>query len=269
MNDTKLLLPWVLLDIAGVIYGISCEYVLSLPPISHITPLPKAPLEIRGIIDFRGHMIKLVNLQKILNVLSLEEKVKSFYELMDARKQDHINWLETLKNCVETNTEFTLTTDPHKCAFGKWYDSYNSDNSNIMFLSAFSKFDKPHKAIHQIGEKAEELIESNKYSEALALINLTKDNELKQMINLFDEIKNAYKESNREIVIVIGNGKNTISIAVDNILAVEYLTETDEKLVKESMTTTKYLSGLAKRKDNSLVILLNDDYLLATASSRT
>lgn len=269
MKDLKNNLPWVLLNIAGITYGISCELVLSLRPIDIITPLPDAPPEIRGVIDFRDKIIELIDIQKILGLPNSEDKIKSFYEIMDARRQDHINWLKTLQNCVENVTEFTLTTDPHKCAFGKWYDSYNVDNANILFLSAFSSFDKPHKAIHEIGIKAEQLIKAGKRQEALELIKATKNNELQQMMCLFDEIKRAYKESNREIVVVIGNNKNIISIAVDSILAIEYLKETDEELIRDSMTSSKYLNGFAKRKDGSLVILLNDGFLLKTFSKDT
>lgn len=268
MKDSKTNLPWALLSIAGVTYGISCEFLLSLYPLEKVTPLPKAPPGIRGIINFRGKMIELINLQKILGLSSVDDKIKSFCELMDARRQDHVNWLKTLENSVENNDEFTLTTDPHKCAFGKWYDSYHSDNANIMFLSAFSRFDEPHKAIHGIGIKVEQLIKAGNREEAIELVKRTKNKELQQMIHLFDELKQAYKESNREIVVVIDDDKNTISIAVDNILAIEYLSETDEKLIKESITDIEYLSGLAKRKDGSLVILLNDDFLLKTFSTR-
>lgn len=266
MKDSKKNLPWVLLDIAGIVYGIPCELVLSLHPLDIVTPLPKSPPQIRGVIDFRGKIIELVSIQRILGLPSIEDKVNNFYQTMDARRQDHINWLKTLENCVENDIEFTLTTDPHKCAFGKWYDSYNIDNANITFMSAFSRFDKPHKAIHEIGVKAEQLIKTDRRQEALKLIKSTKTNELQQMMGLFDELKQAYKYSNREIVVVIGNDKNTISIAVDNILAIEYLNETDEKLIKDSMTDIEYISGLAKRKDGSIVILINDDFLLKTFS---
>lgn len=269
MSKKNLDLPRVLLDIAGTVYGISSEYVLSLHPIDKITPLPNAPMGSRGVISFRGNMIELVNIQKILGVQSLEEKVTTFVDVMDQRKEDHINWVETLKKCTQNKTEFTLTTDPHQCAFGKWYDAYDLSKTNITFHSAFAKFDKPHKAIHQVGVKADELIKRGKHDEALELIEKTKDTELAQMMGIFDEIKQAYKESNREIVVVIGNEKNTISIAVDNILAIEHLNETDEELINESMTDTKCINGLAKRKDGSLVILVDAEHILQNYGANT
>lgn len=119
---------------------IPCEFVLSLSQLKNVTPLPESPKEISGVIDFRGHMVELIDIKNILNFKPTKEEIQEFCELMDARRQDHINWLTTLENSVKNETEFTLTTDPHKCAFRKWYDSYNPDIGNIMFLTTFSRF---------------------------------------------------------------------------------------------------------------------------------
>lgn len=268
MNKEKENSPWVLLDIAGTVYAISCSSVLSLNQLSKVTPLPSSPPEARGVIDFRGRLIQLIDTRTLLNLNTISYEVRAFEEMMDKRREDHLNWLNTLEKCVKEDIEFNLTTNPHQCAFGKWYDSYNKKTQNILFLSVFASFDKPHKAIHQIGIKAKELISNGNKDDAIALIESTKDTELKQMLHLFDEIKIAFKESKREIVVVLGEDeKHCISIAVDDIVAIEHLTEIDEDLIRSTMTDTEYLVGIGKRKDGSSVILLNDDYLFSMAST--
>lgn len=266
MNKEKMDLPWILLDVAGLVYAISCKNVLSLNQLSTVTPLPVAPPEIRGVIDFRGHPIQLVDTKKLFNLKSSEEEIKDFSDMMDARLNDHINWLNTLEKCVKDNVDFTLTTDPHKCAFGKWYDGYNDNakKSNLMFSITFARFDKPHKAIHQIGITAKELIEKNNKKAAIELIEEAKDSGLKQMLHLFDDLKEAYREGKKEIVVVIGHEDNSMSLSVDEIVAIEHLFEFDQDLIKNTMTNTEYLAGLAKRKNGNSVMLLNDEYLLET-----
>ncbi len=262
MNKLKMNSPWVLLDINNNVYGISCNVVLSLSQIPTVTPLPAAPPEVRGVIDFRSHSIELIDSRILLNLKPIADGVKDFFNLMEARYQDHLNWLETLKKCVLENTEFTLEVDPHQCAFGKWYDNYKSKNANIMFSTTFAKFDTPHKAIHQIAIEAKKLIENGQKEKAMELINSVKETELKQMLHLFEEIKIAYKESRKEIVVVVGNESNCIAVSVDQIVAIENLTDIDENLIKESITDTEYLEGLGKRKDDSVVFLLNDEHIL-------
>lgn len=262
LNNSKINSPWVLLEVNNIVYGISCESVLSLSQLPEINSLPVAPKEIRGVIHFRSQLIQLVDTRKILNLKTIKDGINEFNKMMDERYNDHLNWINTLEKTVNDDVEFTLTTDPHKCAFGKWYDNYNSKNSNIMFLTAFAKFDKPHKAIHQIAIKAKELIERGNKKAAIGLIDSTKNTELKQMLQLFDDIKEAYKESLKEIVIVIGNENRCVGLSVDRITAIESLYEIDENLIKESITDTEYLSGIGKRKDGSVAFLLNDEYIL-------
>lgn len=267
MKNSKLESPWVLLELNGVIYATSCESVLSLNQLPETTPLPKAPLEVRGVINFRGRLIELVDTRRILGIKSITEEIEDFVSMMDQRYADHTNWINTLETTVKNDTEFTLTTDPHKCAFGKWYDSYSTKNTNIMFMSIFAKFDKPHKEIHEIAIQAKELIFSGNKQAAVDLIESTRNTKLKEMLGLFGDLKDAYKNSRKEIVVVIGEDESKcIGLSVDQITAIEHLSEFDENLVKDSMTETEYLSGIAKRKDGSVVIILNDEYLLSKYS---
>jgi chemotaxis signal transduction protein len=263
MKNSKLESPWVLLELNNVIYATSCESVLSLNQLPDATPLPKSPPEVRGVINFRGRLIELLDTRILLNIKTILEEINEFNIMLNQRYQDHCNWLANLENTVKNDTEFTLTTDPHKCAFGKWYDSYNSKNTNIMFSSTFAKFDKPHKAIHNIGITAQQLINRGEKQAAIDLIESTKNTELKQMMGLFDDLKEAYHNSRKEIVVVIGESESKcIGLSVDQITAIEQLSEFDENLVKDSMTDTEYIAGIAKRKDGFVVLILNEEYLL-------
>lgn len=262
-NDLRTDSPWVLLNVNNIVYAVSCNFVLSLNQLPKVTPLPTVPPQVRGVINFRDKMIQLVDTRRILNLKTIASEIKEFNEMMDQRYLDHLNWINTLEKTVLEDEEFTLQTDPHKCAFGKWYDNYDVKNNDIMFLTTFAKFDKPHKAIHQIAITAKELIEKGDKKSAMELIELTKNTELKQMFHLFDDLKEAYRDSRKEIVVVIGeNEENCIGLSVDQITAIEHLFEIDENLIKEAVTNTEYLIGLGKRKDGSVAFLLKDEYIL-------
>lgn len=262
MDAKKMDSSWVLVEVAKVIYAISSNAVLSLNQMTEATPLPKAPQEIRGIISFRSRLIELLDLRTLLNLKSIPQELEEFNTMINQRFEDHKNWINTLEKCTIEGTTFSLTTDPHQCAFGKWYDNYNPDNANVMFVSAFQKFDTPHKATHQIGIKVAKLLEEGQKKEALKIINETKDTELKQMFKLFDDIKTAFKESRKETTVVIGTENKCLGLAVDQITAIENLSEFDEELLKEALTSTDIISGTAKRKDDSVVLILNDEYIL-------
>lgn len=262
MKEIKENLPWVLLDVAGIVYAISCEHVLSLHQVGKITPVPNSPDEISGVIDFRGQIIQLLNIRYILSIKAAEDEILEFERLMDQRKQDHMTWLETLKDSIVNNKPFSLTTDHHACAFGKWYDNFHTDDTNLMFILA--KFDEPHKAIHRVGIDACNLAARGNREGAMKLIERTNDTILHRMIDLFEQVKEAYRESKKEILVVFGDNARSIGIAVDEIVAIEYLRDFDEELIKNTITNTDYLIGTGKRKDGKVVFLLNDECLLQT-----
>jgi hypothetical protein len=71
-----------------------------------------------------------------------------FCAMMQLREQDHRKWLLELEASVQEHRSFLMTTDPHKCAFGKWYDNYHADNAWVAAL--LKKVDGPHRQIHAV-----------------------------------------------------------------------------------------------------------------------
>jgi chemotaxis signal transduction protein len=260
MNDLKF--PWVLFNIAGSIYGISSEKILSIIILHEITNLPKAPDYIRGVINLRGKIIPFIDLRKKLDLKSVPEEIMEFEEMLARRNQDHIHWLDELENSVKENREFKLTTDPHACAFGKWFDLFQTDD--IVLNSLLRKVDRTHKYIHSIAVRIKTHQEHHEYSEAEQILASTKDTELKLLINLFSGMVDAYRESRREIGLVLENKEMTVGVITDEVVAVE-------KLKKEDFYVADTLDAdqniyIGKRKDNSLVMILDDDFFFKSAS---
>lgn len=259
--------PQVLVDVAGLVYAIPCSCILSLEQLTKVTPLPTSPVEVRGVVNFRGRIIELLDARILFNSKSITQELKEFSELMDSMKEAHLKWVHTLEDCILNGKEFSLTTDPHKCAFGKWYDNYKPNDSILTFELA--KFDKPHKAIHKLGITAVEMQRRGDSDGAINLINSTKDTELQQMVGLFASIKDAYANSRREILVVLGHTEqDAISISVDEIVAIEHIFEVDEDIINETVANTDCITGVAKRKNGSVVYILNNEYFLKTYSKK-
>lgn len=62
--------PWVLFSINDVIYGIFSTHVLSIEILSKSTPLVNSPHYSRGITNFRGEMISLIDLRALFGLPS-------------------------------------------------------------------------------------------------------------------------------------------------------------------------------------------------------
>lgn len=71
--------------------------------------------------------------------------------LLAERWIDHLTWNKNLGNSLLTGSEFNGGVDPHKCAFGKWYDSYKPTDSNLAEL--LKEWVLPHTRLHESADK--------------------------------------------------------------------------------------------------------------------
>ena len=67
---------------------------------------------VRGVIDFMGKPVPLYDFRSRLGEPSIRQDMEDLVELLMARKQDHLNWIAKLKDCVSTGTEIKLATNP-------------------------------------------------------------------------------------------------------------------------------------------------------------
>lgn len=215
--------PLVTFKIKGSQYAISAQYVSTMVALPEITPVPQAPSYVRGVINLRGEVLPLVDLRLRLGLPSNQDELTDFCGTMAQRKQDHHNWLHELENSIQEEQPFTLTTDPHECAFGKWYDSYEPQSN--MASTILKRFDTPHKKIHAVAEKANALVADGNVEGAQALIERTRNKELHKMIGLFSDICTFYKEESKEIVLVVEGKDFNFALVVDTVDGVEFLAE--------------------------------------------
>jgi chemotaxis protein histidine kinase CheA len=131
MSTTDIKMPSVVYKIEDKCYSIPSKYVESIIKMDTITKLPNEPAHVKGIVKYRDRIYKVIDLRKVFGFSALEDKINAFDDLLKARKQDHINWLNELENSVKEKRDFKLATDPTKCAFGKWYYNFKTDDISL------------------------------------------------------------------------------------------------------------------------------------------
>ena len=196
-------------------YGVAHHEVVSVMDIPEITIIPRLPTEIRGVLPFRGGNIPLFDLRVSFGVTTRDQETKDLVENLAQRRQDHINWLNKLEEEVHNAVPISVQTNPHLCAFGKWYDKFESDNANLR--SYMLRFDEPHKAIHALAIEAKKLIDSNDTDGAKALIAKAKVEVLTRLLGLFDGIGELVEKYLKEYMVVLDTGTQPFAIAVDDI----------------------------------------------------
>ena len=261
MNSEKL--PWVVFRLMNENYALGSLHVTAILNQVPVTKMPNCPQYVKGIIRYRDEIFKLLDLRIIAGMESLEKDVEAFQAMLVQREDDHKRWLNELEKSVEEGREFKLATDPHKCAFGKWYYSYTTDNLYLSRLLA--KFENPHNTIHSIAQAVEEFKNQGNLTGAKELIAATHDKDLSAMISLFSELKNSYRDSLKEKIILLKNDDDKCALAVDGVIAVEEITETevensDAFRAGERDIELNYTIG--KRKNGEFVMLLEAEQFL-------
>ncbi len=258
MNNQAQDFPWVIFELQAQLYAINTCYIREMIEIPKYTALPDSSEEVRGVIDLRGEVAVLLDTRRRLGLASLEQESRELIELLQAREQDHVNWLETLETAIREQREFHLTTDPHQCAFGKWYDHFHTDNPVLKLQ--LQAFDEPHKALHALGKKLISMSENGQRDQALHELELAGNSTLGRLVALFDSAREILRESNREIVMVLEWRDQLVALSVDTVTAVEHLADESRQAAPDMMGENggHCVKELGQRKDSDQLVQLLD-----------
>ncbi len=263
MENISTDMPWVILRLKDQPFAVSSNYIREMVVMPKIASVPQTPSYIRGVINLRGQVMPVIDLRARLGMTSLVDETEDLINLLNQREQDHKNWIAELESSVKERREFKLATDPHKCAFGKWYDNFTSESR--ILKNCLMKFDEPHKRIHAIAIEVKKLEGMEDFDSAYSIIERTKQGDLAEMIFLFSEARDLLREYNREIALVLEWQKKTMAAAVDSVETVEKLSKSDIEEMPEAICTldNECVVGIGKRgKDDELVQILNVGMLL-------
>jgi chemotaxis signal transduction protein len=206
---------WILFELNGQSFAILAEHIREMTVLEAVHRSPIAPAHVRGTMLLRGHCISTVDLRVLLGMRSYREDHRTLVADFAQRKQDHINWLTELESSVRENRPFKLTLDPHRCAFGRWYDQYRPDDA-VLSLKLL-QFDRPHQIIHALGASVRGLVEQGRQPEALAMIEDARAKDLSSLLKLFDETSPMIASLARELVVIVSNGTRQMGLIVDDV----------------------------------------------------
>jgi purine-binding chemotaxis protein CheW len=252
---------WAVLRVQDGFFATPCEQVKSIIALTGVTPVPHLPHYIRGVINYQDQVIHVLEMRGRLGLKSLRSEVNEFVELMEAREQDHIHWINTLTECVQEKKKFTLTTDPHRCKFGQWYDQFLPKTDDTLLKSLLEQFDKPHQSVHGVAAQVEKLQHEGHYAKAFELIEDRKEHELRIMRSLFSDVKQTYQNHHREIAVILEFNNRLAALVIDEVVAIEPLSWDHWRAMDEVTTGSvegNYMLGIAEIPEKELPVVVLD-----------
>lgn len=259
-NGAKIIYPHIIFKLKHSLYCVDSRYIQTITDLPAYTTIPDASPNIQGVFTYREQPIQLLNLRHLLRMPSREEEFAAFSAMLDQRKQDHIKWVQELKRTVLEHERFTLAVDPHKCAFGKWYDHFQSDNSALSHH--MSKIKKPHEKLHNSAHKLLKLFETgyNEETEAAAqeILQRAENEYMVEVLSLLEDSKEIFRSTvYREMVLVLNN-EFKLGMAVDEVLAVEELeSEGDNYQLQKIDASAMILDFRKSERFGDLILELN------------
>ncbi len=246
---------YVVFTAAGQRYAVRHEAVLEMVQPPKVVPLPGAGRGVLGLINLRGKVLGLVDFRIALGQPSAASELKQLLDDFDIYRKHHTDWVDELEASIREGRAFRLTTDPHACAFGRWFDNFSSDN--VVLHEYLQAFDEPHQQIHALAKRVLARAESGDVEGALAEIAAARNGVLATMLNLFTDVKAAVTATHREIAIVMPGEGAPVAVLVDSVDSIEPLAQRDDAELGES-AYHPLLAGIATDDEDELVLLVDD-----------
>ncbi len=205
-------------------FGLRQEVLVAIIDMPNHTLIPHMPSHMRGVMDYMGKAVPVYDIRKKMGISPLTEEINTLIDSLVQRKQDHLSWLEKLKEQVAHGQEISVQTDPHKCAFGLWYDACKFHSYNLT--DYVTLFDEPHKRIHSLAIEVGILIQAEKLEVAKDVIHQAENDELQTLLTLFDGAAKKIKQFTYEYAVILERASGQrISLLADNL---EYFGLLDE-----------------------------------------
>ena len=249
-------MPWIIFNLCQNKFAVCSDMVSGMTELpSEIVPVPTNNKALVGVGVIRGQIVPLINLREFFGMRSLDDEYEEFKEMLEQRKQEHINWSNELKRCVETGEKFTLATDPHECKFGKWIDAYSSNRNDLN--AHVAHISKPHSKLHKIAEEIfrDDISDTDK-EELLYEADIFY---LPKILSLIDEAKELFKSNFRGIVLLVqpAGSEKMMGLICDEVYSVEEADIVFQGSVLRRIYSSPYICGIAhtERVQGEIVML--------------
>lgn len=204
--------------IEDAMYAVPIDNVVSLSKeTDHVQPLPiKAP-GLMGVSHFLGSVVPVLDIASRIGVKSGTASKKEMIETLTLREQEHTEWMDALEQAILTGDHFTKPRNPHECAFGRWYDHFETRNEALREI--FSQFDAPHRQIHSLADKLLALRDAGKTDEAMKELRFHRATTLKRLKSLFSHARQQLQELMRPILLYVTQDgtKPAFSLLIDEV----------------------------------------------------
>jgi purine-binding chemotaxis protein CheW len=252
---------WVMFQLEDSIFGVPTWLVSEMSVLGETHALSESPDDVRGMTNLRGKVMPVIDMRFRLGFNSMKEQAQQLTDMLNNRYRDHVNWLNELRACMEESRPFTLERNPHKCVFGRWYDSFSTDN--VQLRQELHRLKAPHERVHRLADEVTELLAQGRIEEARTRTAEVEKTDIALIRTTFESMSRLTFESIREVLLVLHDRDVYTGLVVDAITEVIQLEDSQiEPVSGISLIEPDYIHGMAKTKDQLHILLRAEKLLL-------
>lgn len=245
--------PYVIFTLHTNMFALNCKYIQSIEPVPpKTTEVSQSSPEIRGVSYYKEQAINLIDLRKLLGIISYEDYMNQVVNI-PKRIQEHKNFVAELEDCIMNDKEIKVNQDPHQCNLGKWMDSYVPNSS--IGKTQLDNITASHELLHRSVGKIINDISVGKKDEALKVFEDIKNKYSVNVIEKLQDLENILKIERKELTLIIRVGNKTVGLVVDSTENVESIDNIQP--LPDVVIVSKYFKkyGLRNKDDFLLPIL--------------
>ncbi len=255
---------FVIFSVLGQYYGIDIESVKRILPAQELTEIPDEGEHIEGMFQYEESVLKVISFRKAIGQNSYEEQLQEMFPILESQ---HKEWLETLKQSVETGESFSDTTDPHVCELGKWIDSFHPDNEEVLVL--MKKLSYYHQNLHI---SAVDVLEKRNVSidEAKELIETSVNEHYMNTLDCLSKVSDlsATVAAGLQRCLIIGDDKGGfIGLNIDAVEDIVHVEETELHEVQDVQHMGDFMNVAAILSHNKKLVTIIKDISLEKRSA--
>lgn len=204
-------------------YALRIENIQRIIQAVALTNIPNAHPFVDGIMSYEDSVIKIMNFRKTIGLPSYLEELEALFARL---KNDHLTWVESLNNSLQTGVKFDKTFNSHMCELGKWIDGFTAYDDRVS--EVLKELVDHHKTLHKKGAEACEMNLSNQ-AEARRIYDLEITevfNKTMGALDTFVRELSLVSDSLQKFLIYEKDGK-TFAIKVDVIEDIAHIEEND------------------------------------------
>lgn len=245
--------PYVTFVLKGQPFCISSGCVLQMVIKTDLVEIPGSPPYIPGVLNVRGEIFPVLDLRLLFNMGALEQEVAAF----SVMKDKHLDWVVALEKSVAEGSPFQLARDPHQCAFGQWYDGFQTDNHAIQHI--LNKIYEPHRQMHNQAVIIDACKSRNDQEGIQKASRCAEQLCHDVIVPLLDDLIAAYKDEHRGMMMLMGDGAQKMALLVDNITSIEAFANDQKEAVPPTMDFeyNRYIQNIIISSKNQLILELD------------